>query len=168
MKKTGDSLRFIKFCLQAWCVAAVAVGVAGCSKKRLHKSAGPAPAIVEPATSIPAATSGKADSRLVEGGRQQLEKLQYSPMPLYSKAGTLGIVRLADANNAILENAIVILGGEILLTNTRLKLSDGNVFFNVDTTGPAKVGDFEIKKGECVLFKDGKFSKLNTVISATP
>jgi hypothetical protein len=46
-----------------------------------------------------------------------------------------------------------------------LKLENGYVFFNVDKTGPVKVGDFELKKGECVLFDNGKLSKLDIVVS---
>ncbi len=40
----------------------------------------------------------------------------------------------------------------------------GDVFFNVDKIGPLKVGEVELKKGECVLFANGQFKKLDLVV----
>jgi len=134
---------------------------------------------VVPATSrksVPAATAGEPEQNLVEAGRQQLKDNKYIPMPVYSRRGNLGIIRLVQsvlgdlehglvqAHFGDLEDAIVVLG-HIELTDTRLKLRDGYVFFNVDRTGPMKVGDFELKKGECVLFGNGRFRKLDVVVS---
>jgi hypothetical protein len=99
---------------------------------------------------------------LVEAGRQQL-KNKYTPIPVYSRKGALGIIRLmGDVGK--LEDAIVIFQDRDL-TDSYLKLENGYVFFNVDKTGPVKVGDFELKKGECVLFDNRNFSKLDIVVS---
>jgi hypothetical protein len=118
----------------------------------------------KPEKSIPADTAGEADKKLVEAGRQQLKESKYTPMPVYSRAGNLGIIRLVEGDIGKLEDAIVVLQDKNV-TDSRLKLENGYVFFNVDKTGPVKVGDFDLKKGECVLFDNGRFSKLKIVVS---
>jgi hypothetical protein len=120
--------------------------------------------LAKPEKSVPADTAGEPDNSLVEAGRQQLKNNKYSPMPVYSRTGNLGIIRLVDAGTCKIEDAIVILE-TIEFTDSRLRLENGYVFFNVDKRGPVKVGEFELKKGECVLFKDGQLNKLDLVIS---
>lgn len=113
---------------------------------------------------MPAATAGEPEKHLVEAGRKQLKSSKYTPMPVYSRAGCLGIIRLVEADVGKLDDAIVILEDKEI-TDSRLKLENGYAFFNVDKTGPVKVGDLELKKGECVLFSNGRFSKLDFVVS---
>jgi hypothetical protein len=143
------------------CVVAIAVG---CYKFEQKSTPSDKVEVVpsKPEKSIPADTAGEPDKILVEAGRQQL-KDKYTPMPVYSRKGALGIIRLTRENGK-LEDAIVILQDRDL-TDSYLKLENGYVFFNVDKTGPVKVGDFELKKGECVLFDNGKLSKLDIVVS---
>jgi hypothetical protein len=156
-------------CMRVLCSGLVAAVVAGCEKPSSMPSGPPAPPVVtgepaRPEKSVPAATAGAPEENLVKAGREQLEEKKYRPMPVYSRAGTLGIIRLVEADIGKLEDAIVILGDEAI-TDSRMKLASGYVFFNVDKTGPVKVGDFELKQGECVLFRDGRFSKLDVVVS---
>lgn len=125
-----------------------------------------------PEKSIPADTAGEPDEKLVEAGRQQLKALKYTPEPVYSQAGKLGIVRFPKAEFAIpgkdmvkLDDAVVILDNGVHVSQSNMVLTNDSVFFNVDKKGPVRVGEFELKKGECVLFRDHQFSKLDTVVS---
>ncbi|MBC8875276.1 MAG: hypothetical protein H8E44_38120 [Planctomycetes bacterium] len=156
-------------CIRVLCGALVAAAVVGCELKPASTPPGPpAPKVTfepaKPEKSVPAATAGEPEENLVEAGRQQLKENKYQPMPVYSRAGTLGIIRLVEADVCTLGDAVVVLEDKDI-TDSRLKLEDGEVFFNVDKTGPVKVGDFELKKGECVLFSNGQFSKLDIVVS---
>ncbi len=119
----------------------------------------------EPATFVVANSAGEANKELVEAGRQQLKDKIYTPMPVYSETGKLGIVRLTKGDTAKLDDAVVMFDDKDV-TDSLMKLETGYVFFNVDKTGPVKVGDFELKQGECVLFENGQFQKLDLTISA--
>ena len=147
------------------CSALVAIVVVGCQGK--PASVPPVPIVAgepaKPDESVPADAAGEPELNLVEAGRQQL-KDKYTPRPVYSRAGAMGIIRLVEDNVCKLEDAIVVLQDKEI-TDSRLKLEDGYVFFNVGKTGPVKVGDFELKQGECVLFRNGQFSKLDIVVA---
>ena len=119
----------------------------------------------EPATFVAANSAGEADKALVEAGRQRLKDQNYTPMPVYSETGKLGIVRLTTGSTAKLDDAIVMFEDQDV-TDSLMKLENGYVFFNVDKTGPVKVGDFELKQVECVLFENEAFRKLELTISA--
>ena len=119
----------------------------------------------EPATFVVANSAGEADKDLVEAGRKQLQDQNYRPMPVYSEKGKLGIIRLTTPPTAKLDDAVVMFEDKDV-TDSLMKLDNGYVFFNVDKTGPVKVGDFELKQGECVLFENEAFRKLELTISA--
>jgi hypothetical protein len=156
-------------CIRVLCCAFFAVVVAGCELKP-NPTGTPPPgpkSSTEPAhpeNSIPAATAGEPEKALVEAGRRQL-KDKYHPMPVYSKAGCLGIIQLVEDDVCKLADAIIVLEDKEI-SDSRLKLKNDTVFFNVDKSGPVKVGNFELKQGECIRFSDGKFDKLEIVVSA--
>ena len=70
---------------------------------------------------MPAATAGEPEKNLVQAGRQQLKDNKYQPLPVYSRAGTLGIIRLVETDVSKLEDAIVVLEDKEI-TDSRLKL----------------------------------------------
>ena len=85
-------------------------------------------------------------------------------MPTFSERGKLGIVRIyKDHATVKLDDAVVVFEDKNI-TDSLMKLDNGDVFFNVDKTGPLKVGEFELKQGECVLFENGQFRKLDLVV----
>ena len=141
----------------------------GCSRPVSTSPPPPAPIEVaelsEPATFVVANSAGEADKDLVEAGRQRLKDQNYTPMPTYSETGKLGIIRLTTGSTAKLDDAVVMFEDKDV-TDSLMKLENGYVFFNVDKTGPVKVGDFELTQGECVLFENEAFRKLELMISA--
>lgn len=119
----------------------------------------------EPMTFVVANSTGEADMELVETGQQQLKDKSYTPLPVYSEKGKLGIVRLTKGDSAKLDDAVVMFE-DTDVTDSLVKLETGYVFFNVDKTGPVKVGDLELQQGECVLFEKETFRKLDLTIAA--
>ena len=150
------------------CGLFVGVIVAGCDFSPVSVSPpSPPPTVTEepaePERYTPADTAGEPDSNLVDVGRQLLIENNYTPMPTFSERGKLGIVRIYKDVTVKLDDAVVVFEDKNI-TDSRMKLDNGEVFFNVDKTGPLKVGEFELKKGECVLFENGQFKKLDLVV----
>jgi len=130
-----------------------------------------------PVKGVSSDTAGEPDESVVQAGRQQLEAKNYTPIPVYSQRGRRGFIRLIHANLGDFGGGLVqadyvidvrdavLVFGDMEITTVVWGLKDDNVFFNVDKTGLVKVGDFELKKGECVLLSDGRFSKLDIVVT---
>jgi hypothetical protein len=85
----------MRFVVCILCGAFVVAITVGCFKVQQKSTSSDKVDVVpsKPEKSISAVTAGEADKMLVEAGRQQL-KDKYSPMPVYSRKGALGIIRL--------------------------------------------------------------------------
>jgi hypothetical protein len=116
--------------VQVLCGVLVVTTVVGCLNPASIPPR-PAPAKTEcllgkPEKSVPATTAGEPDMNLVEAGRQQLKNHKYIPIPVYSRAGTLGIIRLVEGNIGKLDDAILVFDDKTV-NDSRLKLEDGCV-----------------------------------------
>jgi hypothetical protein len=112
-----------------------------------------------------AAHADEPDKSIFEAGQKALKAKKYSPVAVYSKGDKPGTVSLAEGKIAEAKDAVAVFGG-VTLADGKWDLRNGDVFFNVGKSITVKVGDFELKRGDCVLFKDKKFSKLDLKIAA--
>lgn len=112
-------------------------------------------------------TAAEPDQAMIDAGWTQFKNMKKTPYPLYvskdAKSGTLTISQKGGKAHADAKGitARTIIGW---CSDCGWEPKDGDVLYNVSTT-PLKVGDLELKKGDCAEFKNGKFEKADYKIN---
>ena len=109
-------------------------------------------------------SADEPEKSLLEAGQKKLKAMKYNPVGVYSKGEKAGTIQLIDGTIADAKETVAIFDGATL-TDGKWDLRNGDVFFNVGKSTKVKVGNNELKQGECVLFKDKKFTRLNLIIT---
>jgi len=114
------------------------------------------------------ASAAEADQAMIDTGWKHFKDLKKNPCPIFvTKDGKAGTLTLTTKDGKILVDAKGITARIAIgwCEDCRWNAREGDVLYNVADT-PIKVGDFELKKGECAEFKGSAFEKTNEKVKS--
>ena len=105
------------------------------------------------------AAADEPDRDLIKRETEKLKELKLTALPVYSETAGKGVVKLENGDTLSWNKEALVFHPTLQWASaSSIRTNAVYVFVNV---GPSvvKVGDFEVKKGEYVLFKDKKLQK---------